>query len=144
MSDSKRTQTLSFEQKLQDNYKKMEVYAFEMETKMTSLEEELAAVYREKEDAVSINKGLASELENLPEKLSTSNLELEALQEELLARKQSLEESKFEQRKMEGSIKMFTEEKGDLAMQLTDSLLEMEEEKAIWSAKEKTSVEAIE
>lgn len=28
--------------------------------------------------------------------------------------------------------------------QLTDSLLEMEEEKAIWSAKEKASIEAIE
>ncbi|XP_034226435.1 kinesin-like protein KIN-7O isoform X2 [Prunus dulcis] len=144
MSDSKRTKNLAFEQTLQEEYKKMEVYAFEMETKMTSLEEELAAVYREKEDAVSISEGLASELENLSEKLSTSNLELEALQEELLALKQRLEESEFEQQKMEGSIKMFTEEKEDLAMQLTDSLLEMEEERAIWSAKEKASIEAIE
>ncbi|KAL6272660.1 hypothetical protein ACE6H2_023352 [Prunus campanulata] len=143
MSDSKRTKNLAFEQTMQEEYKKMEVYAFEMETKMTSLEEELASVYREKEDAVSISEGLASELENLSEKLSSSNLELDALQEELLALKQRLEESEFEQQKMEGSIKMFTEEKEDLAMQLTDSLLEMEEERAIWSAKEKASIEAI-
>lgn len=63
----------------------MEVYAFEMETKINSLEEELSAVYREKENAMSTNDALASELENLSEKLSTSNLELEALQEELWA-----------------------------------------------------------
>ncbi|KAM1079722.1 hypothetical protein TB2_014129 [Malus domestica] len=143
-SDPKRAKNLAFEQTLQEEYKKMEVYAFETETKINSLEEELSAVYREKEDAMSTNDALASELENLSEKLSTSNLELEALQEELLALKQRLEESTFEQQKMEGSIKMFTEEKEDLAMQLTDSLLEMEEERAIWSAKEKASIEAME
>lgn len=34
----------------------------------------------------------------------------------LYIQKQRLEESTFEQQKMEGSIKMFTEEKEDLAM----------------------------
>ncbi|KAF5933585.1 hypothetical protein HYC85_029756 [Camellia sinensis] len=39
---------------------------------------------------------------------------------------------------------MLVEEKEELAMQLTEALLAMEEEKAIWSAKEKASIEAIE
>ncbi|KAB2631162.1 centromere-associated protein E [Pyrus ussuriensis x Pyrus communis] len=112
--DPKRAKNLAFEQTLQEEYKKMEVDVFEMETKINALEEELSARYREKEDAMSTNETLASELENLSEKLSISSLELEALQEELLA------------------------------LQLTNSLLEMEEERAIRSAKEKASIEAIE
>ncbi|KAB2008778.1 hypothetical protein ES319_D10G121700v1 [Gossypium barbadense] len=45
---------------------------------------------------------------------------------------------------MEASIKSLLAEKEELAMQLTNSLLEMEEEKAIQCAREKASIEAIE
>ncbi|KAF3451459.1 hypothetical protein FNV43_RR07554 [Rhamnella rubrinervis] len=144
--DPKRTKGLAvpFEQTLQEEYKKMEVYAFEMETKIVSLEDELSAVIREREETLSKNDDLTSELEALSEKLNISNLEVNALQEEVSALSQRLEESKFEQQKMENSIKIWAEEKEELAMRLTDSLLEMEEERAVWSAKEKVSVEAIE
>ncbi|KAB2608366.1 centromere-associated protein E [Pyrus ussuriensis x Pyrus communis] len=128
-SDPKRAKNLAFEQTLQEEYKKMEVDVFEMETKINALEEELSARYREKEDAIKPVR-----------KLSTSSLELEALQEELLALKQRLEESTFEQQKMEVAhlICIFHWQ------QLTNSLLEMEEETAIRSAKEKASIEAME
>ncbi|KAH7511752.1 hypothetical protein FEM48_Zijuj12G0016100 [Ziziphus jujuba var. spinosa] len=99
-----------FEQTLQEEYKKMEVYAFEMETRIVSLEEELSAAVREKEETLSKNDDLTSELEDLSEKLNISNLELKTSQEEVAA------------------------------LRLTDSLLEMEEERAVWSAKEKASV----
>ncbi|KAE8658809.1 hypothetical protein F3Y22_tig00116968pilonHSYRG00005 [Hibiscus syriacus] len=45
---------------------------------------------------------------------------------------------------METSIKSLLAEKEELAMQLTNSLLEMEEERAIQCAKENASIEAIE
>ncbi|XP_015900577.4 kinesin-like protein KIN-7O isoform X2 [Ziziphus jujuba] len=133
-----------FEQTLQEEYKKMEVYAFEMETRIVSLEEELSAAVREKEETLSKNDDLTSVLEDLSEKLNISNLELKTSQEEVAALSQGLEESKLEQQRMESTIKMLVEEKEELAMRLTDSLLEMEEERAVWSAKEKASVEAIE
>ena len=131
----------------------MEVYAFEMETKIVSLEDELSAVLREREETLSKNDDLTSELEALSEKLNKSNLEVNALQEEVSAlvsffflviftlhwflfptmkihvlkfiicllfslfdQSQRLEESKFEQEKMENSIKMLEEEKEELAM----------------------------
>lgn len=63
----------------------MEVYAFEMETKIVSLEDELSAVLREREETLSKNDDLTSELEALSEKLNKSNLEVNALQEEVSA-----------------------------------------------------------
>lgn len=144
ISDLKRAKDLAFEQTLQEDYKKMEVYAFEKDTQIISLEEELAALYREKEGVLSSNEGLHSDIKSLSEMLNTSDFKLNELQQELLALRNRLEESKLEQKMMESSIKMLTEEKEDLALKLTDALLEMEEERAIWSAKEKASIEAIE
>ncbi|XP_062111974.1 kinesin-like protein KIN-7O isoform X3 [Humulus lupulus] len=145
MSDPKKSKglTMSFDQTLQE-YKKMEVYAFEMETKISSLGGELSAVTAEMEETLSRNEDLTSELEALAEKLNDSTTELNLLQEEVLELKQKLEENQFEQRQMKGSIKILVEEREELAMQLSHSLLEMEEEKAIWFAKEKATVEVIE
>ncbi|KAF4402548.1 hypothetical protein G4B88_012333 [Cannabis sativa] len=145
MSDPKKSKglTVPFDQTLQEEYKKMEVYAFEMETKISSLKEELSVICAEKEETLSRNEDLTSELEALAEKLNDSNTELNLLQEEVLVLKQKLEENQFEQRQMESSIKILVEEKEELAMQLSHSLLEMEEEKAIWFAKEKATVEVI-
>lgn len=63
----------------------MEVYAFEMETRIVSLEEELSAAIREKEETLSRNDDLTSEVEDLSEKLNISKLEQETLQEEVAA-----------------------------------------------------------
>ncbi|KAJ4706756.1 Kinesin-like protein [Melia azedarach] len=131
-------------EQMQEDYKKLEVLAFEMETTIASLEEQLATAYREKEEAMSRNENLASEMEALSESFSKSSTELNVLQEEISDLRIRLEESKLNEQNMESSIRMLLEEKEELAMQLTNTLLEMEEEKAIWSAKEKASIEAIE
>ncbi|KEH43131.1 putative plus-end-directed kinesin ATPase [Medicago truncatula] len=127
-----------------EEYKKLEVFAFESETRITSLEEEITAALKEKEEMISINEALNSELEDLTEKLSTSTSEIYDLKEEISALKQRLEESDINQEKFKSSIKVLAEEKEELAMQLTDALLEIEEERAIWSAKEKDALLAIE
>ncbi|XP_004497885.1 kinesin-like protein KIN-7O isoform X2 [Cicer arietinum] len=127
-----------------EEHRKLEVFAFESETRITSLEEEITAVLKEKEEVISINKALTSELEDLTEKLSASTSEIYDLKEDISALKQRLEESDLDQEKFKSSIKVLVEEKEELAMQLTDALLEIEEERAIWSAKEKDALLAIE
>lgn len=54
-----------------------------METTIASLEAELAANSREREEAISRNEILALELEVLSEKFNKSNIELNMLQEEV-------------------------------------------------------------
>ncbi|KAF7135026.1 hypothetical protein RHSIM_Rhsim08G0184500 [Rhododendron simsii] len=144
--DPKRAKGLpaSFDQTLQEDYKKLEVLAFEMETTIASLEEELAAAREEKDVTVSRTESLTSDLQTLYDKLSLSNLELSTLQGEISDLRLCLEESKSHNHELEGFIKTLVEEKEELALQLTEALLSMEEEKAIWSAKEKASIEAIE
>ncbi|KAK2456779.1 kinesin protein KIN-7O [Trifolium repens] len=127
-----------------EEHKKLEVFAFESETRIASLEEEITAALKEKEEVISFNEALNSELEDLTEKLSTSASEIYDLKEEISALKQRLEESDLNQEKFKSSITVLMEEKEELAMQLTDALLEIEEERAIWSAKEKDALLAIE
>lgn len=67
-----------------EDYKKLEVFAFEMETTIASLEEELTAACKDKEEVVFRNETLAAELEALSDELNTSNSELKMLQEEVL------------------------------------------------------------
>ncbi|XP_021894533.1 kinesin-like protein KIN-7O [Carica papaya] len=130
------------EQKMQEDYEKLEVLAFEMETTIASLEEKLAMALQEKEEAISRNVDLASELESISKNLDLSSSELTVLQEEVSGLRCRLEESSSDQKKMESSIKVLLEEKEELARQLTNSLLEIEEAKAIWCCKEKASVKA--
>jgi len=49
------------------------------------LEEEITAALKEKEEVISINEALNSELEDLTEKLSTSTSEIYDLKEEISA-----------------------------------------------------------
>ncbi|KAL2318095.1 hypothetical protein Fmac_031971 [Flemingia macrophylla] len=146
MFDPKRPKGLAFslEQTLQEEHKKLEVFAFESETRIASLEEEITSILKEKEEVISINKGLTSELEGLTGKLNTLSSEIYNLKEEISSLERRLEESNINQENLESSIKVLMEEKEELAMQLTDSLLEIEEERAIWSAKEKAALLAIE
>ncbi|XP_058114053.1 kinesin-like protein KIN-7I isoform X2 [Magnolia sinica] len=128
---------------LSGDYQKLEVRAFEMEAKIASLEEDLLAANGEKEEAFVRNEILASELEAISSKLSTTNSELKLLQEDVASMTLKLGESESLCQKMECSISSLSREKEDMAMQLTDALLELEEEKAIWAAKEKASIESI-
>ncbi|XP_051150638.1 kinesin-like protein KIN-7O isoform X2 [Andrographis paniculata] len=121
---------------LEDEYKKMEVLAFDMETTIASLEDQLEVANRDKDEANSIAERLSQELE-------LSNSELSALEKEVSVLRTSLEESTSRAQKMEDSLKSLSEEKEDLSMQLTEALMTMEEEKAIWSSKEKASMEII-
>ncbi|KAK7278959.1 hypothetical protein RJT34_24000 [Clitoria ternatea] len=134
----------SLEQALQEEHKRLEVFAFESETRIASLEEEITAALKEKENVISINESLTSELEGLTENLNSSTSELYMLKEEISSLKQRLEEYDLNQENMKSSIEVLMEEKEELAMQLADSLLEIQEEKAIWSAKEKAALLAIE
>ncbi|TYK25527.1 centromere-associated protein E isoform X1 [Cucumis melo var. makuwa] len=133
----------SYEQILEEDQKKLEVFAFELEAKIASLEEQLRATYNEKEEAIFRNECLLSELETLTEKLQIANIQLTAVQD-VNELKESLEEATFKQKNLESSIRLLEEQKEELAMQLTEALLEMEEERAVWLSKEKTYIEAIE
>ncbi|CAA7059993.1 unnamed protein product [Microthlaspi erraticum] len=134
----------SANQSLQEEFRNLEVLAFEMETTIASLEEELAAERGEKEEALCGKEGLESEIIALTEKLDHSNTQLEHLQKDVMELKTRLEGSSSDQQQLETNIKQLLEEKEDLAMHLANSLLEMEEEKAIWSSKEKALTDAME
>lgn len=141
--DRAKSFVLPFEQILEEDQKKLEVFAFELEAKIASLEDQLRATYNEKEEAIFRNECLLSELETLTEKLGMANIQLTAVRD-VTELKQSLEEATFKQKNLEGSIGLLEEQKEELAMQLTEALLEMEEERAVWLSKEKTYIEAIE
>ncbi|XP_010056124.2 kinesin-like protein KIN-7O isoform X2 [Eucalyptus grandis] len=144
--DSKRSKgpVVHIDQTMQEEYRRLEVLAFEMEATIASLEEELAAACKEKDEVMSKCESLALELEVQSQNMSNSSSELTGLQEEILKLSGKLEESQSYQQKLEASLTQLVNEKEELAMQLTDSLLEMEEEKAIWSAKEQASIKALE
>ncbi|KAL0339752.1 UNVERIFIED_CONTAM: Kinesin-like protein KIN-7O [Sesamum radiatum] len=141
--DQKRTKGSTALTELEEEYKKLEVVAFEMETVIGALEEQLAIANGEKDAATSRSESLASDLQALSDELYLSNSELSTLEEEVSNLRTSLEESRSHVQEMESSLKTLTEEKEDLSMQLTEALLTMEEEKAIWLSKEKASVEFI-
>lgn len=143
LSDPKRGRGLAIAVE-QEEYKRLEVLAFEMETTIASLEEELEVTHGEKDEAILKAESLASELHALSEELNITNVELAALKEEVTCLKSSLEDYKSQNQNLEMSVNMIIQEKEELTMQLTDALLLIEEEKAIWSAKEKASIVAIE
>ncbi|KAL8089861.1 hypothetical protein AgCh_039355 [Apium graveolens] len=143
--DPKRTKGLSiaFDQSMQEDYKNLEVLAFEMETTIASLEEELASAHAEKEQATSTIESLDIEMQSLSDKLMVSNSELVVYKEAVSTLISDLEESKSHNQKLECSLRMLVEEKEELATQLTEALLAMEEVKAIRSSVEKASIQSI-
>ncbi|KAK1357414.1 Centromere-associated protein E [Heracleum sosnowskyi] len=143
--DPKRPKGLSiaFDQSMQEDYRKLEVLAFEMETTIASLEEELASARAEKEQATSTIESLDVEMQSLSDKLVMSNSELAVYEEAVSTLISDLEESKSHNQKLECSLRMLVEEKEELATQLTEALLAMEEVKAIRSSIEKTSIQSI-
>ncbi|XP_018492806.2 kinesin-like protein KIN-7O isoform X2 [Raphanus sativus] len=140
----KRQDERNANQSLQEEFHNLEALAFEMETTIASLEEELAAERGEKEELLCRSEGLDSEVTALTEKLEQSNTQLEQLQIDITEFKARLESSSSDQQQLETNAKQLLEEKEELAMHLANSLLEMEEEKAIWSSKEKALTDAME
>ncbi|RID71303.1 hypothetical protein BRARA_C03246 [Brassica rapa] len=140
----KRQDERNAKQSLQEEFHNLEALAFEMETTIASLEEELAAERGEKEELLCRSEGLDQEVTSLTEKLELSNTQLEQLQIDITELKARLESSSSDQQQLETKVKQLLEEKEELAMHLATSLLEMEEEKAIWSSKEKALTEAME
>ncbi|KAL0799387.1 hypothetical protein Bca101_054562 [Brassica carinata] len=140
----KRQDERNANQSLQEEFHNLEALAFEMETTIASLEEELAAERGVKEELLCRSEGLDSEVTALIEKLEQSNTQLEQMQIDITELKGRLESSSSDQQQLDTKVKQLLEEKEELAMHLANSLLEMEEEKAIWSSKEKASTEAME
>lgn len=66
---------------IKEDYRKLEVLAFEMETTIASLEEELASARAEKEQAASTIESLDVEMQSLSDKLLMSNSELSVYEE---------------------------------------------------------------
>ncbi|XP_047946706.1 kinesin-like protein KIN-7O isoform X1 [Salvia hispanica] len=127
-----------------EQFKNLEVLAFEMEAQIASLGEQLAIANEEKDIATSRAESLASDLGVLSDELQLSNSELGKLEEEVSQLRTSLEESRFQAREMETTIGSLSEEREELSMQLTEALLSMEEDKAIWLSKERAAMESIE
>ncbi|XP_023769531.2 kinesin-like protein KIN-7O isoform X1 [Lactuca sativa] len=128
----------------QEEYRKLEVLAFDMERTIVSLEEQLATANDESQQAVIRSESLVQEVEELSDKLEYSNSELERFEEMVSSLRANLEEAAIKNQNADSSISMLMEEKEEMAMQLTDALLAIEEERAIWSTTQKASIEAIE
>ncbi|CAI9099661.1 OLC1v1036517C1 [Oldenlandia corymbosa var. corymbosa] len=128
----------------QEEHRKLEVLAFEMEATIAVLEEELAVTQGEKGEAILRAESLASDINALAEELKMSNNELATLKEEIASLQSNLKKYESHNEILEGSLNSLKQEKEEMAMQLTDALLLMEEEKAIWYSKEKASIKAIE
>lgn len=128
----------------QEEYKKLEVLAFEMERTIASLEEQLTNANDENQQLFLRSESLVQEAEELSEKLVFSNSELERLEEMVSSLRANLEEAALQNQNADTSICKLMEEKEEMAMQLTDALLAIEEERAIWSTTQKASIEAIE
>lgn len=65
----------------QEEYRKLEVLAFDMERTIVSLEEQLATANDESQQAVIRSESLVQEVEELSDKLEYSNSELERFEE---------------------------------------------------------------
>ncbi|KAL8489358.1 hypothetical protein ACS0TY_025309 [Phlomoides rotata] len=126
-----------------EEYKKLEVLAFEMESAIASLEDQLAFANEGKDLATCRAESLASDLEALSNELHLSNSELSSLKDEVSVLRTSLEETRVHAEEIESSLKSLSEEKEELSMQLTEALMNGEEEKAVWQSKEIASKEAI-
>lgn len=74
---------LSSDCNFQEEYRRLEVLAFEMEATIASLEDELAAACKEKDEAMFKCESLALELEVQSQNMSTPSSELTGLQEEI-------------------------------------------------------------
>ncbi|CAN6450367.1 unnamed protein product [Victoria cruziana] len=122
---------------LLEKNKMLETSSFEMEEKVAALEECLTNAEKEKEEAMAQSELLASELGAASNNLATANSQINLLTEEAAILKHKLAEYEAFCTKMENSIHLLSTEKEEIMLQLTNALIGLEEERAIWLAKEK-------
>ncbi|KAG8056785.1 hypothetical protein GUJ93_ZPchr0002g24058, partial [Zizania palustris] len=125
-----------------EDYEKLEMYAFDMEADIASLQEALITSIAEKEEALSRVELMTSAVANLEDRLNSAESETNSLVEDIAVLTKKLEASESITRKLEASLSSLSREKEDMGIQLTDALLEMESERSIWIAKEKAYLEA--
>ncbi|KAG9455881.1 hypothetical protein H6P81_000389 [Aristolochia fimbriata] len=128
---------------LSGEYQNLEACALEMEGKITVLAEDLLAANKAKEEALARNEVLLLELEATSTDLTRTKSELDKLLEEVSCMSLKLKESETLNKQLEISVKTLSEEKEEMAMQLTNTLLEFEEEKVSWTMREKAIVASI-
>ncbi|CAA7408095.1 unnamed protein product [Spirodela intermedia] len=126
----------------QADYEKLEICAFEMEAEIASLEEKLMAAITQKEEVFVKNVFLEEELEALSNKLNTADSELNLMREEIGSMTLKLDECECTRGELEASHDLISREKEEMAMQLTDALLEFEAEKSAWSTTEKALLDS--
>ncbi|VAI17984.1 unnamed protein product [Triticum turgidum subsp. durum] len=126
---------------LQEEYQRLEIHASDMEDEIASLQETLATLTAEKEEALSKVEFMVLEQEDLENRLTSAESKIKSLNDEIAVLTKKLEESESFGRKLEASLSSISKEKEDLGMQLTDVLLEMESESSMWIAKEKAYLE---
>ncbi|MQM13586.1 hypothetical protein Taro_046512 [Colocasia esculenta] len=119
------------------DYEKLEIYAFEMEAEIASLEEKLMASVGEREEALTRNGILETELEALSNQLNTTNSELKLMGDEITSLTLRLDESESLSRSLKANHDFILREKEEMEMQLTDALLEFETKKSTWLTAEK-------
>ncbi|VAI32746.1 unnamed protein product [Triticum turgidum subsp. durum] len=126
---------------LQEEYQRLEIHASDMEDEIASLQETLATLTAEKEEALSKVEFMVLEQEDLENRLTSAESKINSLNDEIVVLTKKLDESESFGRKVEASLSSISKEKEDLGMQLTDVLLEMESERSMWIAKEKAYLE---
>ncbi|XP_031479410.1 kinesin-like protein KIN-7O isoform X2 [Nymphaea colorata] len=121
----------------------LETSSFEMEEKVAALEEYLTTAKKDSEEAMAQSEFLASELGTASNNLAIANSQINLLTEEASSLKCKLAEYEAFCTKMENSIHLLSTEKEEIMLQLTNALIGLEEERAIWLAKEKDFAKSI-
>ncbi|CAA2972323.1 kinesin KIN-7O [Olea europaea subsp. europaea] len=103
---------------VEEDYKRLEVLAFEMEATIASLEEQLSIAHGDKDVATLRSESLASDLKELSDELNDTKSKLSTLKEEVSALSTTLNESELQRQKVESSLTSLIEEKEELSMVL--------------------------
>ncbi|KAJ3677193.1 hypothetical protein LUZ60_002917 [Juncus effusus] len=135
---------VSIDKNFINEYQNLEFHAIEMENQINSMHETLINTIGEKDEAFSQIEVLNSEIGEISNKLMSAESEIETLQNKLANSAERLREAESLKRNLEVSIDSLNKEKEEMAMQLTDALLEAESEKSTWLTKEKAFFHASE
>eukprot|EP01018_Ginkgo_biloba_P035562 Gb_12656 [translate_table: standard] len=128
---------------LRENYDNVQRSLTEVQEKLAASEADLFIANEEREEAWAKADTVASELEVASDKLKATCSELSSLNEKHAALTEQFCDCEAICRQLENTVSVISKEKEEMAMQLTDAFLQLEEEKAVWNAKEKASIEAL-
>ncbi|KMZ65355.1 hypothetical protein ZOSMA_324G00090 [Zostera marina] len=126
-------------QQMEDD-KDLQFHASEMSVDIEFLKNDFLIATEEKQEALSTCEALRLELEDMSKQLNTAHSELELVNKEMDTMTFRLEESNSSSQKMQHCLDLISREKEELAVQLTNSLLELENTSL--EAKEKLKISA--